>query len=425
MCDDNTPPYNNAGIRDGTNTDRVNNDQADRGRHETAQYYADCQARERNQGLFLADQDLDDDTAQYTRQNTNGDEYGYECPEERDYYPYWHPTPWKDIAIYTNRPELKCPIYAANSQNVAGKGYCSTDAQYNNQQDCEGNGQTWTVAAAHGVAAPDCLESPWSRDNHLGNTVGGNNIVYNWTIPEAAAGQQCVFRVRYNVSTEDYPSEETFADMNENEELIADNPTYNFGSEGRVISVKLALNTDQYGRTFQDRSHVFNVAARPAAAGNGKIYNLNVRGRRGNIVQTYPSVEYDFAPRDLVVGTNDFVHIQWTGSQNTPAGAGQGAENTDRSNIVQMKSANSNIPYTFAEANMFDAATEVDLATVGTGAGVNNQLDGTASYYDAGLIQPGQGVAGTYHYMCTRNNNFTNRSHKGSITVGAPAPAAN
>jgi hypothetical protein len=104
--------------------------------------------------------------------------------------------------------------------------------------------------------------------------------------------------------------------------------------------VKLKVNTNQYGRTFQDRSYVFSIKPLPTAhtdASNmqdtptvdatamrnalkkgGKIYNVNVRGKRGNIVQVYPSVEYDFVPNALALDTNDMVHFQWTGSDYNP-----------------------------------------------------------------------------------------------------------
>ena len=71
--------------------------------------------------MFTADQKLAGQESIYTRQNPTGTRRGYECPEERDYYPYWHPTQWKDIAILTSDTS-KCEYYKKHSFNVEPKG---------------------------------------------------------------------------------------------------------------------------------------------------------------------------------------------------------------------------------------------------------------------------------------------------------------
>jgi hypothetical protein len=94
------------------------------------------------------------------------------------------------------------------------------------------------------------------------------------------------------------------------------------------------------------------------------IHNLNIRGKRGNIVQNYPSVEYDFVPNKLQISESDLIHIQWAGSnnhKNKPPGGdgqtgddGQGQTGTDRSNFVQIISLNHNYPIPYENSSIWN-----------------------------------------------------------------------
>jgi len=245
---------------------------------------------------------------------------------------------------------------------------------------------------------------------------------------------------------------------------VTENPTVDIGAD--LKGLKLAINTAQFGRTFQDRSHVFFVRRRPttgpAASATATIWNLNVRGKRGNIVQTYPAVEYDYVPNRLHVTGDDVIHIQWTGSNThnngNPGGdgqtgdAGEGTGGTDRHNFVQLNKMDQSYPvpydtelfyddnilakaglcYTLAGDTIGDAdptAAEnwvdcaVWLSTSGQFRAANadfTDFDTTLDTSPASLLG---GVvfqvteAGSYNYMCTRNNNFSNRSQKGTLVV--------
>lgn len=229
-------------------------------------------------------------------------------------------------------------------------------------------------------------------------------------------------------------------------------PTDDFVGLGLQVSgpLQVQVNTAQFGRTFQDRSHTFKIKKRPAdVSDSARIVNYNVRGRRGNIVQVYPSVEYDFVPPDLTVETGDYLHFQWTGSDaNNQGNAGNGRDGTDRSNLVQIGNRGGNKPLPIENHTLFfDGVNDPDGEEAAKGKELvakfayldqkkhaadagntcdddsNNddaddnckQLNAAPAYFDGGLVE--MKVLGTHHVASTRNNDYTNRSQKASITV--------
>ena len=100
----------------------------------------------------------------------------------------------------------------------------------------------------------------------------------------------CVVRLRYNMSTYDYDGWNTYAGGNL---ALTNDPEVDVGIAGTQL--QLNINTAQFGRTFEDRTHIFEILSRPASvADTATIYNLNVRGKRGNNAATHPSCEVPF-----------------------------------------------------------------------------------------------------------------------------------
>uniref|UniRef100_A0A7M5TSE9 Protein DD3-3 n=1 Tax=Clytia hemisphaerica TaxID=252671 RepID=A0A7M5TSE9_9CNID len=478
---------------------------------EPFEWYDKCQKRPRNKGLFTADQNVQQDRATHTRQNPGGTRRGYECPEERDYWPYWHPTGWKDIAILTKRVD-KCDFFKKESFNVKPKGECvekypnSKNHRHYSGADtpanCTALGGEWvdfhnyleigpqTTEAACNAAGPkhewaipyrhlaynrkqkaclvkltepECLKAPWSRQNHLGNGRDTNAEAnrYEWTLPHfphlnANERRAFVFRIRYNISTDDYDPYNTNSSSNGGEGVspVTNNPLVDVGSHSPL---QLAINTAQFGRTFQDRSHLSFFTPRPKGI-KGVIHNLNVRGKRGNIVQTFPAVEYDFMPTVSNISQPNYVHIQWTGSNShnngNPGGdgqtgdAGQGTGGTDRNNILGLTKKNDNFPQLMEDEN--NICHHMEVVWQRTNGLANDKMKwrdicvklGSSGYYDcktgctnsldrkakmdnllnnapasfSGMLVRFK-KKGTFYFLCTRNNNFTNRSQKGEIIV--------
>lgn len=404
--------------------------------------------------------------------------------------------------------DRRCDMYRTESENVKSRWFCeppfgmdmhdlkegqipiSKDKceawEYENEETSEKSYGLWTESPSHGLPPPVCRRNIESRDNHHGNVAGGQWSGYNLTIPSfpapkkgeaPVATEQCVFRIRYNISTGDHPhieedvagtaelnaaqngveeanyggiAERMCIDYNSSDPLIAEaahareyhlknNPQVDmFGDilDEPNIQLQLAVNTAQFGRTFEDRSH--RVAFRKAPKNKcNVIHNIEVRGKRGNIVQTYPGTEYDFSPNRVQCGVGSCVHFQWTGSNTNPNNnAGQGRQGSDRSNAVLMGTRQrdwkdergrqevnglwgSSYPADLSSdfLGMSDALKQKMAILEPHFGGELSELDDAGVYFDSGLIPCKAESLGVYHYMSTRNNNFSNRSQKGKVVV--------
>jgi len=313
----------------------------------------------------------------------------------------------------------------------------------------------------------------------LGSTIWGGHSSYNWTIP-ADVNEKCVLRLRYNISTTDYPVTDMYSSYNgKSSPLKQDqfnggpipddvNPEDTWEDSGFGWETANAINTNQYGRTFQDRSYVFEIRARPSSISKKtKIINLSVRGKRGNIVQTFPAVEYDFVPQYIQVKGGDYLHIQWTGSDYNPnrnpndAEGGPTYRNTqqtraDRSNLMQLdyRGLNQARPMKWVTLFIDQKTGKVREDIVKKLALLDQPVNGETDedgnplcmtyrdlrktglsqaaaerdsrncgklnaaktpYFDLGLVK--MVASGDFSYYSSRNNNFSNRSQKGRIIV--------
>jgi len=410
--------------------------------HETPEWYNECNRVKRNRNLFTADQNVNRRSAIGTRQNPNGGRRGLECPEERDYYPYWRPSPFLDVAYLVDDGArcgtgttpcggdtgTACVGDAGSDWVGTAQGFTigASTTQYgsciltktgkipknsgdltgnartlynrrewpNNEVDCaqiaqEGqiewknylfnpdfekasaNADPFTEAAKNG---PECDVLDYSRSNHLGNTgVDDQATRYTMTIPKVnpadafvslgglsnvekadvrnartAEGEPCFLRIRYNMSSSDYLRNLSSAN-NGDASPIQQDPLVNVNVGGSTKPVQLALNTNQVARTFQDRSYVFYIVPRPRERSEQQqVINLNVRGKRGNIVQTYPAVEYDFIPNEVMIKDpeNTVLALQWVGSDYNPARGcndGEGGPAVGNNNVKEALIANRNV----------------------------------------------------------------------------------
>ena len=190
----------------------------------------------------------------------------------------------------------------------------------------------------------------------------------------------------------------------------------------------MAVNTAQYGRTFEDRTYTFNILKNNYDA---TVHNVNVQGKRGNIAQVRNCIEYDFVPNNLNITVGDYIHFQFIGSDYNPQNNdGEGRAGTDRSNLVLIETFRNNLPFQYYNS-LFTSSTYVSLASLNQNYNNTNEcftfnelynenqrnnqqslkialLNRAEPYFNLPPVKMGK--TGRVKMMSTRNNNFSNET---------------
>ena len=461
----------NSQTRSQKNARRAVSVNRDIGLHESWEYYDRCDPNAQNR-------------------------HGMECSSERQQWPDSSISPWVDVAYFTDDAKNKCTsdIELLNQRQFfecveyydGANQLRRHKSIHQSEEECTLNGGDWLgfykvgdilddiasedeclglnggkkdyvwgrpmswkdvaedkLSAETCIVMPartECLEAPNTRSGYLGNVDNSRNTPrFQWALPNHVEDKKCVFRIRYIISVpdDDIVRGDNIHYLDNNNDGLSLAPTAN-----RVV--------------FEDRSHIFKLLQRPAEIPDDlMIHNLVVRGKRGNIVQTFPAVEYDFVPNRLTIPQGEAIHVQWTGSNRhnnqSPGGdgqtgdAGEGRGGTDRNNFIQLIDRKTNLVAPDHMHTLFDNAQWVwsshdmgdsdnhgfnlalSMATSGYYQCETNdecarsfdntlqdQLNNAPASYHGNIFVPSQGE---YHYKCMRNDNFSNRSQKGTITV--------